>query len=194
MIIEFIILKIHYLIILLKESFNSKIIDSIYSINFIFYHIKENDKSLNFNNIKLLYRASRDGDSTKTCHKLCDNKQNVLIIIKSDIGYIFGGYSKIGFKTSKNFDVENDNHSFLFSLDLKRIYLANKDKYCINFYNETYGLCFTGSLYFKDNFFNNSNFFVDSIKKYFNGLEDKYEMNGGEDYFKIKELEVFQLF
>ena len=178
----------------IKESFNSKIIDSIYSINFIFYKIRENDKSLNFNKIRLLYRASRDGDSTKTCHKLCDNKQNVLIIIKSDIGYIFGGYSKIGFKTSKNFDVEIDNNSFLFSIDLKRIYPAIKDKYCINFVKETFGLCFTESLYFRDNFFSNSNFFGNDIKKHFNDLEDKYKMNGGKNFFKIKELEVFQLF
>ena len=136
----------------IKESFNSKIIDSIYSINFIFYYIKEIDKSLNFNNIRLLYRASRDGDSTKTCHKLCDNKQNVLIIIKSDIGYIFGGYSKIGFKTSKNWDGEKDNNSFLFSIDLKRIYPALKDKNTIIISDETYGLWFTGSLTIYDNF------------------------------------------
>ncbi len=178
----------------LKESFNSKIIDSIYSINFLFYYIKEIDKSLNFNNIRLLYRASRDGDSTKTCHKLCDNKQNVLIIIKSDIGYIFGGYSKIGFKTSKNWDGEKDNLSFLFSIDLKRIYPAIKDKNTIINSDETYGLCFTGSLYFKDNFFYKSNSFGNYIKEHFNGLEDKFEMNGGKKFFKIKELEVFQLF
>jgi len=179
----------------IKGSFNSKIIDSIYSINFIFYRIKENDKSLNFNNIKLLYRASRDGDSTKNCHKLCDNKQNVLIIIKSDIGYIFGGYSKIGFKTSKNIDFKIDNNSFLFSVDLKRIYPAIKDKHSIIYDKETHGLCFTGSLYFEDNFFNyNYNSFGNYIKEHFKDLKDKYEMNGGEKYFKIKELEVFQLF
>ena len=179
----------------IKGSFNSKIIDSIYSINFIFYKIRENDKSLNFNNIKLLYRASRDGDSTKTCHKLCDNKQNVLIIIKSDIGYIFGGYSKIGFKTSKNWGAEKDNNSFLFSLDLKRIYPAIKDKYSVEIYDETYGLCFTGSLIIHDNFLKNYyNYLGNNIKEHFNDLEDKYEMNGGKDFFKIKELEVFQLF
>ena len=178
----------------LKESFDSKIIDSINKINFIFYYIKENDKSLNFNNLKLLYRASRDGDNTKICHELCDNKQNVLIIIKSDIGYIFGGYSKIGFKTSKNWDGEKDNHSFLFSIDLKRIYPAIKDKNTIINSDETYGLCFTGSLYFKDNFFYKSNSFGNYIKEHFNGLEDKFEMNGGKKFFKIKELEVFQLF
>ena len=178
----------------IKESFNSKIIDSIYSIYFIFYKIRENDKSLNFNKIRLLYRASRDGDISKTFHKLCDNKQNVLIIIKSDIGYIFGGYSKIGFKTSKNWDGEKDNLSFLFSIDLKRIYPAIKDKNTIINSDETYGLCFTGSLYFKDNFFYKSNSFGNYIKEHFNGLEDKFEMNGGKKFFKIKELEVFQLF
>ena len=32
-----------------------------------------------------------------------------------------------------------------------------------------------------------------SIKNYFNGLEDKYELNGGNNNFKFKEIEVFQL-
>ena len=66
--------------------------------------IKEADKSFKFKNLKLLYRGSRDGDRTKTCHQLCDNKQNVLIIMQSDTGHIFGGYSKIGFKVNNNCD------------------------------------------------------------------------------------------
>ena len=40
--------------------------------------------------MQLLYRGSRDGDSTQTCHELCDNKQNVLIVMKSDTNYVFG--------------------------------------------------------------------------------------------------------
>ena len=72
-----------------KLKLDSKIIDSLNSIMFILAHIKRNDNSFKFNYLKLLYRGSRDGDRTKTCHKLCDNKQNVLIIIQSDTGYIF---------------------------------------------------------------------------------------------------------
>ena len=74
-------------------NFDSKIIDSINKIDFILNYIRDNDKSFNFKEIKLLYRGSRDGDRTKTCHQLCDNKRNILIIMQSDIGYIFGGYS-----------------------------------------------------------------------------------------------------
>ena len=33
----------------------------------------------------------------------------------------------------------------------------------------------------------------ESIKEHFNGFEDKYEMNGGQGFFKFNELEVFQL-
>jgi len=83
-------------------SITSKIIVSINTINFIIDYIKQNDKTFLFKEIKLLFQGSRDGDRTKTCHELCDNKKNVLIIMKSDFGYIFGGYSKIGFKMNKN--------------------------------------------------------------------------------------------
>ena len=58
-----------------KIYLDSKIIESINSINFIIEYIKENDKLFNFKEIKLLYRGSRDGDRTKTCHELCDNKK-----------------------------------------------------------------------------------------------------------------------
>ena len=177
-----------------KLNFNSKIIYKINSLEFIFDYIRENDKSFNFNNIKLLYRGSRDGDRTKTCHKLCDNKQNVLIIIQSDKGYTFGGYSKIGFKTTKKSEFKIDNNSFLFSIDLQKKYPVVENDTALDYNNDYWGLCFFVSLYFKDNFMNlDNNYIGDYIKEYFKGLKDKYEMNGGESIFKIKELEVFQL-
>ena len=45
-----------------------------------------------------------------------------------------------------------------------------------------------------DNFLNdNNNFFRKEIKSIFKGLNNEFEMNGGEELFKCKELEVFQL-
>ena len=40
---------------------------------------------------------------------------------------------------------------------------------------------------------NQFSYIGDYLKEYFNGLEKIYEMNGGKDVYKIKELEVFQL-
>ena len=172
----------------IKSSFDSNILESIYSIDFILDYIKENDKSINIGDIKLLFSGSRYGDNTIICHELCDNKPNVLIIMKSDDGFIFGGYSKIGFKKK-----DKDANSFLFSIDLKKVYPAIKDKNVINSNEKNRGLCFTGSLCFYDNFMNRFNYIGDYIDKYFNGFEEKFEMNGGNKKFICKELEVFQL-
>ena len=177
------------------NSFDSKIIESKDNINFILDYIKQNDKTLNISKIKLLFRGSRDGERTKTCHELCDNKQHVLIIMKSETGYIFGGYSKIGFKANKILEYKIDNNCFLFSLNLKKIYPVIKDKNVICHIRETSGLCFFDSLMFYDYFMSKKdwpNLNMD-IKQYFNNLETIYEMNGGQEYFKCDELEIFQL-
>ena len=176
------------------SNFDSKIIESKDSISFILDYIKQNDKTFNFNNIKLLFRGSRDGERTKTCHELCDNKQNVLIIMKSETGYIFGGYSKVGFKVNNNFDYKIDNNCFLFSLNLNKIYPVIKDKKVICHIEETKGLCFYSSLSFYDYFMSKKqNKIISDIQKYFNNFENIYEINGGERLFKCNELEVFQL-
>ena len=176
------------------SNFDSKIIESKDSISFILDYIKQNDKTFNFNNIKLLFRGSRDGERTKTCHELCDNKQNVLIIMKSETGYIFGGYSKVGFKVNNNFDYKIDNNCFLFSLNLNKIYPVIKDKKVICHIEETKGLCFYSSLSFYDYFMSKKqNKIMSDIQKYFNNFENIYEINGGEKFFKCNELEVFQL-
>ena len=172
----------------------SKILSSMDELNFINFYAKNNDPSFNFKNIKLLYRGSRDGDTTKKCHELCDNKKNVLIIMKSDRELIFGGYSKIGFKATNKSEYLTDNNSFLFSVDLKKIFPAIKDKNHISHISDYCGLCFTGSLCFFDNFMHNNDncIYSSSIKEYFNRLDDPCEMNGGKEKFKCKELEVYQ--
>ena len=163
-------------------NFDSKIIQSKDSISFILDYIKQNDKTFNFNNIKLLFRGSRDGERTKTCHELCDNKQNVLIIMKSETGYIFGGYSKVGFKVNNNFDYKIDNNCFLFSLNLNKIYPVIKDKKVICHIEETKGLCFYSSLSFYDYFMSKKqNKIMSDIQKNFilmnykNNFSNKYD-------------------
>ena len=176
--------------------FNSKIVQSENSIDFILNYIRQNDKSFNFNNLRLLYRGTRDGDRTKTCHELCDNKQNVLIIMKSDNNYIFGGYSKIGFKVINDPNEQEwkkDNNCFLYSINLKKIYPVIKDKEIICHIGDRSGLCFDSSLSFYDNFLHNKSSLNSYMIRMFNGFKDKYEINGGKDSFTFSELEVFQL-
>ena len=173
---------------------DSKIIKSIGEINFILYHLKSRDKLFDFKEIKLLYRGSRDGDRTKTCHSLCDNKPNILIIMRSDTNLIFGGYSKIGFKINKRGEYKKDNNSFLFSVNLNKIYPCIQGREVICNIGENYGLCFSDSLSFSDNFMHEKKNNIKSyIKTKFCNMQTEYEMNGGKNNFIYSELEVFQL-
>ena len=191
---EKLVLENNHLKIVQFSGDSSNIIYLMDDLQFVFNHIKKNDSLFQFNNLKLLYRGSRDGDKTKKCHELCDNKENVLIIIKSDIGNIFGGYSKIGFKTNNNAQYLVDNNCFLFSFDSKKIYPSIKNMQHICHINDTCGLCFNGSMSFFNNFMKEkvNLLFKESIRDYFNNLDEPCEMNGGKDKFRCLELEVFQ--
>ena len=58
-----------------EQSFDSIIVQSLNSIDFILKYIKENDGSCKCNNIKLLYRGSRDGIELKLAIKYVTIKQ-----------------------------------------------------------------------------------------------------------------------
>ena len=175
----------------------TNILDSIDQVYFIWDYIRQNDPNFNFNFIRLLYRGSRDGDRTKTCHELCDNKTNVLIMILSDNDFIFGGYSKIGFQANNtNPEYKIDNDSFLFSVNLQKIYPVKYNALAICNIDERCGLCFNSSLAFFDNFMNNFNgniFPVDNAEVFCKPTY-VHEMNGGVKQFRCLELEVFQIF
>ena len=77
--------------------------------------------------MKLLYRASENKFDAKQFHTLCDDQENVITIIESKEGRIFGGYTKVGFKSKSGF-IE-DEKAFLFSIDNESTAVYNIDKW-----------------------------------------------------------------
>ncbi len=75
----------------------------------------------------LLYRATRDGFNCEAFHSKCDGKGNTITIIKSNLNYVFGGYTSSAWNISGNY-VEDPN-AFLFSL--RRAGVSFKDKFTI---------------------------------------------------------------
>ena len=141
---------------------------------------------------EMIYNSSYDGDKIKNLHKICDNITNLLLILETQEGYRFGGFTKIGFY-SHNEDVI-DNDLFLFSLDEMKIYNIKRGCKamgnvggCYLFGNKNY------SLYIADRFIRN---YSRIAKNYniFDGMKDDYELNGGKESFIIKKLEVFKIF
>ncbi|KAJ5079528.1 pep-cterm sorting domain-containing protein [Anaeramoeba ignava] len=75
-------------------------------------------------NLVLGYSAQRDGFSSFKFHQKCDNKGETIVIIKTKKGFIFGGYTKVGFSTNKKLWINDyvdyssieDPNAFLFQL------------------------------------------------------------------------------
>ena len=89
------------------------------------------------NNMKLLYRLSRDGSEPTDFHRLCDNKGPTITLFKSDNNRKFGGY------LSKNWESKGgwkaDNNVFLFSIDLNKKYKLKNNQTSSYFCNEKIG-------------------------------------------------------
>ena len=156
-------------------------------ISFFTDELKKHEKFLNKNiGFKLLFKSSKDGDKLSKLHDKCDNIQSVLLLIKTNKGIRFGGYTEVGFN-NKGSEV-NDNKAFIFSLDKKTIYI-NKDNPAIYCRSNLIG--FKNNIYIYDNFLsNNDNIIIGGYSQYPCG---KYELNNGERKFYISDFEIFQI-
>lgn len=177
---------------------DSKIIDSLEEIEFIEKELKKNEPKFKNKNLrlKLFYRMTRDGKDEKYFFDKCEGIVNNLIVIKTKLGYKFGGISFGPWHVRK---WTRDAKSFCFSLDLKKIYNAVENK-------ETHYL--VGLPYFYGNYAGDSQMiqlFYSKKNDIVNGLcgtknigsfigqEKDYEINGGYSGFEVLEWEAFQM-
>ena len=72
---------------------------------------------------KLAYKATVDGFDASKFRAKCNKKSESVVIIQSDKGYTFGGYTPIPWATSNNYTY--DTKSFLFSFNSELFLLFN---------------------------------------------------------------------
>ena len=171
---------------------NSKIINKIDEIDFIINELTK--KKNNIKNINLIFRASEEGDNIGYFNLKCNQKINELIIIKTVQGYIFGGFTSVGWNLNKGKDIY-DSEAFIFSFNLKKIYTVKNPQYALHCQSGDGRLSF-GSTSFAFllgyNFLSRPSCLTEKMIDY-NGETQEREINGGQKYFQILELEVFQI-
>ena len=104
----------------IKTNYVNDIIYNIQSIilknnNNYFMRIKNwinPNKEINF---KLLYRMTRDGDSIRTFHNLCDNQGPTISLYLLNDGNIIGGYTPLNWDILNEW--KNDNETFVFNIN-----------------------------------------------------------------------------
>lgn len=141
----------------------------------------------------LLYQGSRDGDSAKTFHDLCDNKGPTVSIIQTQQNWIFGGYTKQSWSSnpkSSIWEYQTSKEAFLFSLNNTQKYSIVNSNYAI-FCQKTKGPTFGHGfdLEISDNCFRSKSYC--KFPSNYGKNEQENEFNGGESNFIVKEIEVY---
>ena len=152
-----------------------------------------------YNNMKLLYRGTRDGMDHNYFHNKCNNQGPTISLFKNEKGYIFGGYASIDWTSSNSYKSAPD--SFIFTLTnihgTEPTKFPNSDSRYSIYDNSNYGPTFGNSHAIKickNGSYSNfpSSAYQDILgkgKSLFTG-----DLNNNNINFKLKEIEVFKIF
>ena len=168
------------------NNIKGEIFHSIEELKMVISKIKTRRGQLILN---LIYKATVDSDRAEIFHKICDKAKRSIVLIETDNGRRFGGYTSVSWK-GKCLN-KKDSSAFIFSFDKMKIYENISGKKAIGCYPK-YGPIFLGcQIRIYDEAFKNGG---STFKKGINFRTDEdFVLTGGERLFKIKEIEVYEV-
>ena len=137
----------------------------------------------------IVYKASELGDRAMTFHQQCDNIDISLVLIETEKGVRFGGFTTKSWKGNCVQKIDND--AFVFSIDKNKIYDVIKNEMAIGCYPKFGPVFFGCQIRVYDNFFNKNS--TTCHKKLNFKTNEDYELNNGEQYFTVKDIEVYSI-
>jgi len=135
---------------------------------------------------EVMYEAAQDGDSYSIFHRLCDNKGSNVVIIQTNTGNVFGGFSSASWSSSSGYS--SSSTAFLFRLrpSIKR-YNIKSTSYSIYRYSSTGPRFGSSDIYIYSGALTTySNYLTNQYYTY----SSSYELNNGERYFKVQDYAV----
>jgi hypothetical protein len=149
---------------------------------------------------KLLYRGSDDGFGASNFHSKCDGIANTVTVILTTTGCIFGGFTPVAWKSPDGYKPDSTSQSFLFRIkdsrnSAPRKFALSNPSQAIQYY-ASYGPRFgNGADISVANGCNeNTSSYTNLGNAYVNDTEiDGTQVFTGENYFKVKEIEVFKI-
>ena len=137
----------------------------------------------------LIYYAKVDGDKAANFHKKCDKARRSLVLVKDNNGNRFGGFTMRDW--GGNCIQKKDEKAFIFSIDKNNIYGVLPDQVAIGCYPSFGPIFFGCQIRVYDNFFSKGG------STYLKGMNyatnEDYELTNGNQFFGIKELEVYDV-
>ena len=142
--------------------------------------------------IKLLYRATDDGDSSNKVIEKIKNKGPIITLIKTKKNKRFGGFTMVDWE--ENGGKMKDSKAFLFSLDNKAKYKILNSSLAFVYFSSN-PLCYGNNsdgkgVYLNDHFLNCENNEDQSSRVYEVPSDNCLS---GEKLFRVDEVEIFQI-
>ena len=167
-------------------SVKGDIIHSTEELELITRKINKANKKITLN---LLYKATVDSDKATAFHDKCDHAQSSLVLVETDKGKRFGGFTTCSW--AGDCEEKKDEDAFVFSLDKMMIYENIPGEDAIGCYPK-FGPIFLGcQIRIYDNAFSKGGTTFEKGLNYY--TEEDYELTGGERYFNVKEIEVYEV-
>ena len=139
--------------------------------------------------LNLLYKATADSDKAAAFHAKCDEAQSTIVLVETDKGKRFGGYTTCSW--SGDCVEKKDEDAFVFSLDKMVTYDNIPGEDAIGCYPK-FGPIFLGcQIRIYDNFFIRGGTTFEKGLNY--DTEEDFELTGGDRCFNVKEIEVYEV-
>ena len=139
--------------------------------------------------LNLIYKATADSDKAIAFHTKCDNAKSTIILVETDKGKRFGGYTTCSW--SGNCLEKKDEDAFIFSLDKMKTYDNIHGEEAIGCYPK-FGPIFLGcQIKIYDNAFSEGGTTYEKGLNY--NTEEDFELTGGDRFFKIREVEAYEV-
>ena len=168
------------------EIVKGDIIQNVKELELLTRKISVNNRKITLN---LLYKATIDSDKAEIFHRKCDFAKSTLVLVKSQNGKRFGGYTTCNWKG--NSVEKKDNKAFVFSLDKMAIYDIIPGELAIGCY-PNYGPVFLGcQIRIYDEFFTKGGTTFEKGMNY--AIKEDYELTGGLKHFDVKDIEVYSV-
>lgn len=188
------------------SPYRTDIIESIEELSLLKHWIRSTVNDYKTVTMKLVYKATKDGDDASTFHQKTQEGSNYLILIKDRNNNRFGGYTSKNFNSERQFGIDipvekKDEKAFLLSLNLNETFdIMEGHEDCGVRGDYEVGPFFGkyGDIGIMDNFLQElsysnfpSSFWVP--EEPWDEDKNKYKLTSGKQSFQVVELEAYRI-
>ena len=139
----------------------------------------------------LCYRATSDGDKAISFHEKCDRLKNIIILISTNNGKKFGGFSSESWDSKIQDPWKRDENAYIFSIDNYKFYGVIKPEKAILCHKDFGPIFGNGEILIHDNFFLTPSTCLEK-NVYYESNDNSFPLSGLKEFY-VTQLEAYKI-